>query len=479
MSHSVSHSVTQSIHLATQSLSHSATQPLSHPATQSLSHSATCPLDHSATQASATHPLSHSATQPNRNWFTWPLSHSVIQPLSHSATQSLSHSATYPLDHSATQASAAHHSPIQLLSHSVTQSFSHSPTQSLSHSAIQPLSHSVTQPLSQSLTQSLNHSVFQPLSHSATQPLSPSTNWQASCMTFSAMTEKQMQRSFRRLKRTNPTWPPTHVRSSQPMSARHRFQVRFTSWPQFSGTSSTMTETPMLRSLRSLKIQESTCAPTRSRSSRQQTWPILPAIWLWRLMSFPSRHRIWKNCPKLMTNDKLNFLPMLFWADRIIQLQISSLYFDFASIAISCLRDQIRASLATMQSPKQPRGSEACVWNIWKDVKLLTHALNVMIGFFYFWLLLPLHLSRCTGPRLHSSVRGQRSYWCLERICSLINCTYLHPVSKMGRGSTQEPPCRQFAIFIFSALLSQSVHSTIYSRLTELHQNTLILRART
>ena len=73
----------------------------------------------------------------------------------------------------------------------------------------------------------------------------------------------------------------------------------------------------------------------------------------------------------------------------------------------------------------------------------------------------------------------QRSYWCLGRICSLINCTYLHPVSKMGRGSTQEPPCRQFAIFIFSALLSQSVHSTIYSRLTELHQNTLILRART
>ena len=32
--------------------------------------------------------------------------------------------------------------------------------------------------------------------------------------------------------------------------------VRFTSWPQSYGTSSTMTETPMLRSLRSLKIQE-------------------------------------------------------------------------------------------------------------------------------------------------------------------------------------------------------------------------------
>ena len=39
-----------------------------------------------------------------------------------------------------------------------------------------------------------------------------------------------------------------------------------------------------------------------------------------------------------------------------------------------------------MQSPKQPRGSEACVWNIWKDVKLLTHTLIVMIGFFLFWI---------------------------------------------------------------------------------------------
>ena len=36
------------------------------------------------------------------------------------------------------------------------------------------------------------------------------------------------------------------------------------------------------------------------------------------------------------------------------------------------------------------------------------------------------HYCDCRGPRLHSSVRGQRSYWCLERICSLINCTYLH-----------------------------------------------------
>ena len=31
----------------------------------------------------------------------------------------------------------------------------------------------------------------------------------------------------------------------------------------------------------------------------------------------------------------------------------------------------------------------------------------------------------CRGPRLHSSAGGQRSDWCLERICSPINCTYL------------------------------------------------------
>ena len=39
-----------------------------------------------------------------------------------------------------------------------------------------------------------------------------------------------------------------------------------------------------------------------------------------------------------------------------------------------------------------------CVWNIWKDVKLLTHALIVMIGFFLFCGPLPsLHLLRCRG----------------------------------------------------------------------------------
>ena len=50
----------------------------------------------------------------------------------------------------------------------------------------------------------------------------------------------------------------TTLTPSPPMSVRHRFQVRSTSWPQSSGTFSTMTGTPMLRSLRSLKIQETT-----------------------------------------------------------------------------------------------------------------------------------------------------------------------------------------------------------------------------
>ena len=40
-------------------------------------------------------------------------------------------------------------------------------------------------------------------------------NLQVSCTTFSAMTEKPMQRSLRRLKRTNPTWPQILVKSSR------------------------------------------------------------------------------------------------------------------------------------------------------------------------------------------------------------------------------------------------------------------------
>ena len=47
-------------------------------------------------------------------------------------------------------------------------------------------------------------------------------------------------------------------------------------------------------------------------------------------------------------------------------------------------------------------------------------------SWFWAWRLrLMLWVQPWSWPRLHSSVRGRRSYWCLERICSLINCTYL------------------------------------------------------
>ena len=45
---------------------------------------------------------------------------------------------------------------------------------------------------------------------------------------------------------------------SRPMWEWHRYQVRFTNWLQSSGTFSTMTGNPMLRSLRSLKIRAMT-----------------------------------------------------------------------------------------------------------------------------------------------------------------------------------------------------------------------------
>ena len=43
--------------------------------------------------------------------------------------------------------------------------------------------------------------------------------------------------------------------------------------------------------------------------------------------------------------------------------------------------------------------------------------------------------------------------------------------SEMGRGSTQEPPCRLFEQFNFSALLSQSGITFDQFRLVQLHQN--------
>ena len=141
----------------------------------------------------------------------------------------------------------------------------------------------------------------------------------------------------------------------------------------------------------------------------------------------------------------LNFLPMSFWANRIIHLQISSLYFDFASIAMSCFRDWIRASLATTHLQNQPRGSEACVWNIWKDVKLLTLVFSWMVSFpafsgqvavssFSFSFL----CSRCRGAqKAHRAVPNEALYGVLRR-SRLITWTYLLrfscQFSAMGRG---------------------------------------------
>ena len=66
-----------------------------------------------------------------------------------------------------------------------------------------------------------------------------------------------------------------------------------------------------------------------------------------------------------MTSGNVNYLPVSNLSRPDNSIAFHPLCFDFASIATSCLRDQIRASLTFMQLLKnQPRGREACVCGI-------------------------------------------------------------------------------------------------------------------
>ena len=122
-------------------------------------------------------------------------------------------------------------------------------------------------------------------------------------------------------------WKTRTLSSSMPKPLRHR--VRSTSWPLFFGTFSTMTERPTWPFSRNWRTQEW----TQSRSSRQQTWPTLLATWLRRLANCRNKLHRWRRSPtSAIESDNLG--RKVFWATRIIQLQISSLHFDFAIIAI-------------------------------------------------------------------------------------------------------------------------------------------------
>ena len=151
------------------------------------------------------------------------------------------------------------------------------------------------------------------------------------------------------------------------MQHPHQHRVRSTSWPPFFGTFSTMTEGLTWPFSRNWRTQQT----TRSRSFRQQTWLTLLATWHRPLATCRIKLNKWRRSPTSAIESDYSGLKV-FWATRIIQLQVSSLYFDLALIATSCLRVQIRASLPIPQLPKNSLAAARCVWNIWKDVKLLT-----------------------------------------------------------------------------------------------------------
>ena len=66
---------------------------------------------------------------------------------------------------------------------------------------------------------------------------------------------------------------------SSPMWTLLHHLSRFNNWQPSSGTFSTMTGMPTWQYSNVSRIQMMTCQDIRSRSSRQQTWLILPVTW--------------------------------------------------------------------------------------------------------------------------------------------------------------------------------------------------------
>ena len=121
---------------------------------------------------------------------------------------------------------------------------------------------------------------------------------------------------------------------SPPMSTLLRHLSRFTSWPPFSGTFSTMTEMPTWQYSNDSRTQTMIWQDIRSRSSRQQTWLTLLVIWQnplapcqikpfeWRhflTSAIEPEHRGVLSC---RNNSAADFFPV-FWScvNRYIQLQ--------------------------------------------------------------------------------------------------------------------------------------------------------------
>ena len=141
----------------------------------------------------------------------------------------------------------------------------------------------------------------------------------------------------------------------------------------------------------------------------------------------------------------------------------TSLFFDFAIIATSSVRAPKRAQWTFLR--KKPRGSEACVWTIWKDVKLLFTAavlhdfpLNRFPPFYS----LPFQqrqlkcnfVSRGAVNLIPST--AQRRRWFEIVISGLIIPTYLQcPIFIFvvhGHRLSPEPACRPSKLFVLKLL---------------------------
>ena len=197
-----------------------------------------------------------------------------------------------------------------------------------------------------------------------------------------------------------------------------------------------MTERPTWPSSRNWRTQ----VRTQSRSSRQQTWPTLLATWLRRLANCRNKRHRWRRSPtSAIKSDILGRKGVLSNSDN----STADFFpvFWFCDNRYSCFRVQIRASLPTPQLPKnQPRGSEACVWTIWKDVKLLSVDFVALLIWFIgsSWLFLAFSLLSSRGAqKAHRAVPNEALYGVL-RISRLITWTYLHlfwnNFTVMGRG---------------------------------------------
>ena len=280
----------------------------------------------------------------------------------------------------------------------------------------------------------------------------------------------------------NPKWMTTHP--LRPIQSHYKFPVRSTNWLAVCTTFSAMTELRMQRSLGRSKQNNLTCR-TLVSCSRQETWPTFPAIWQIRRRSCHSMLCSWRwmTCRKLRMASSREC-----WARWLIHLSLS-LYFDV--IAISCVREQIRASSPSVTPKKASRQRGVCVWNIWRDVKLLTRGFLLVFNLIFGDLISFLFQYQ----NRFSFSAGELEPICLSSPTKLwhfggwvvwsTTCTCRSWHGCRGHSSfiftdgirLSLEPARRFSNNFSNVFHTKRLYG--FRNLTELHQNLLNLRART